>query len=728
LRQGVGGLLTLALVLAPAHVHAQSREAEPALEDLIPDSAIDNPEAWAGQTTAGQQAQAPLAADNLDPSAPLAPLPEMELAWPGATERPAVEPLSPDPDIEQARKEVESDLAALGVPAAGEAPRFADAEVHRVSKDVELAFAPGVDFPARDEFEDRFALLSTLKRLDNDDKDNLAQVSRRARSDRDLLQQMLRVYGYYDAEVYQSLKGEAAREDGTAPPADLKELVVRFDVVPGPRYTYGAVTLGDLMATGPDYPALRAAFEIAEGQGISSDDIVRERVDLTAALGETGYAFAKVGDPELLIDHARRQGDLDVPVSNGGKYKFGEIVSSLPRFLSSRHLAQIARFDPGETYKLSLVDDLRRAILATGLVSTVSVTPRETVPPSPGQPGTVAMDVALTKAPLRTIAGLAGFSSGEGLRVEASWEHRNLFPPEGMLRVRAVAGTREQLAGVTFRRNNFTGRDKVLSLDLYAQTVDRDAFNARTASLLASFERQSTIIYQKDFVWSVGLEAVATSEREGSVDGVRPPRRTFFIGALPVRAGIDESDNLLDPTRGFRASLRVSPELSVQNGKRSTYVNAQADASYYQPVGDRVVLAARARLGTITGAGIDDIAPSRRFYAGGGGSVRGYGYQQIGPRNAADQPSGGRSLSELSVEARVKTGLFGGALSVVPFVDAGAVDETSTPRLSDLRFGAGIGVRYHTNFGPLRVDIGTPLNRRKGDSPIGVYVALGQAF
>jgi translocation and assembly module TamA len=423
-----------------------------------------------------------------------------------------------------------------------------------------------------------------------------------------------------------------------------------------------------------------------------------------------------------------------VPVATGGKYAFGEVVSALPKFLSSRHLAAIARFDPGDIYQRSKVDDLRRAILATGLVSSVTVTARETEAPAPSgsggvDPGTVAMDVTMTKAPLRTIAGLAGYSSGEGFRVEGSWEHRNLFPPEGMLRVRGVAGTQEQLAGVTFRRNNVWGRDRTLSLDLYAQTVDRKAYDARTVSFLAFFERQSTLLYQKRWTYGIGLEAVATGEREGSVDGIQGPRTTFFIGALPARVGYDASNDLLDPTRGFRLGLRVSPEYSVINkGASGTYIKAQADASYYQPVSERIVLAARARLGTITGAEIGQIAPSRRFYAGGGGSVRGYGYQRIGPRNRLGDPTGGRSLSELSVEARVRTGLLGGNVAVVPFVDAGAVDETTTPTLSDLRLGAGVGLRYYTNFGPLRIDVGTPLNPREGDSRIGVYVALGQAF
>jgi translocation and assembly module TamA len=138
-----------------------------------------------------------------------------------------------------------------------------------------------------------------------------------------------------------------------------------------------------------------------------------------------------------------------------------------------------------------------------------------------------------------------------------------------------------------------------------------------------------------------------------------------------------------------------------------------------------VTLAGRVRLGTIFGASRDRIAPSRRFYAGGGGSVRGYGFQRLGPRDPVfDDPIGGRSLTEIAVEARVRWGNWG----LVPFLDAGNIYTSPLPRLDDLRVGAGLGVRYHTRFGPIRVDLGTPLNPRSGDDRVAVYVSLGQAF
>lgn len=726
-------IAALLLLGGPVQAVAQSLQADQDLEALIPDSAVQNPDTWAVDTDAARTGAPPaMLVDEIEADTAMPDIPGMTIAWPDGSELPTIEPLSSDPDIDVAEASTEAAVDALPGQEetdSGVGAKLADADIERVGKQVELAFPRGADaIPDHGAIAERFAGLSALKSFD-DDEDNLAQIVRRARTDRELLVNILRIHGYYDAQVYQSLGGFSAPADGEAAgPIDVEKVVVRFDLQPGPQYRFGAIGFGDLAATGNDFQSLRGAFELNSGDAINSDRIVAERLNLQGALGETGYAFAKVGEPDLLIDHERREGDLTVPVTPGGVYSFGRIVSSREKFLSSRHLDRIARFDGGDLYKRSEVDDLRQAILATGLVSSVTVETREVTKPVAGTPGTVDVDVTLTPAPLRTIAGLIGYSSGEGFRVEASWEHRNLFPPEGMLRVRGVAGTQEQLAGVTFRRNNFIKRDLILNADLYARNQVSDAFQARTVSLTAGLERQTTLLFQKPWIFAGGIEILATSERDASAIRANEPRTTYFIGALPLRGAYDGSDSLLDPTRGFRIGLRASPEISVQNGQKSTYGKVQFDASYYQRAGESVVVAGRVRLGTIMGTAIDNIAPSRRFYAGGGGSVRGYGFQQIGPRDALNEPSGGRALTEFSLEARVKTGLMGGAVSVVPFVDAGAVDTTTTPRFQDLKIGVGVGIRYQTNFGPIRIDLGTPLNPSPGDSRIGVYVALGQAF
>jgi translocation and assembly module TamA len=340
---------------------------------------------------------------------------------------------------------------------------------------------------------------------------------------------------------------------------------------------------------------------------------------------------------------------------------------------------------------------------------------------------TVNVAVKLEPAPSHTIAGELGYGTGQGARIEASWTDRNFFNPEGALTLRGVLGTNEQLAGVSFRRNNFLRRDQVLNLSASASHQKFDAYEARTVQLAGNIERQSNFIWQKKWTWTYGAELLATDEQGVFDTSGEKATRTFLIAALPVGLGYDGSDSLLDPTRGFRLSGRVSPELSAHGGSL-TYARAQIDASAYHPVSDRVVVAGRVRLGTIIGAGVFDIAPSRRFYSGGGGSVRGYGYQQLGPKDMDGDPIGGRGLAEFGLETRIRLAQFGGNFGVVPFFDGGSLTEKALPDFKDWRFAVGLGARYYSSFGPIRIDVGFPLNRQKGDGPLAVTVSLGQAF
>ncbi|MBD3775408.1 MAG: BamA/TamA family outer membrane protein, partial [Rhodobacteraceae bacterium] len=672
------------------------------------------PEAWAQDQqgeTGEAQPETDVPATEVDVDAPLEAMPDLSVEWPDTLDLPPLEPLTPDPDVQLAQ---DDDTVE---------PLLADARVERLGGGLELAFPQAEEsFPMRSEFVSRFAQLSTLHQLGSAG-DNIAVLAARARRDEALLGTMLRIYGYYDAQVIRSV--------GAIEPGETLadgEASVRFDIVPGPRYRFGAIDLGDLMQA-PDATALRGAFEIQPGDPLSSDKIVEEQYDLDEALGENGYVFAKIGRPSLLVDHDREEGDLTLPVTHGGKYVIAGVNSSLPDFLSSRHLQTIARFHPGDVYRRSLEFDLRRAIVATGLVSSVTITPREVAAPTADQPGSVMMDIELVKAPLRTISGAIGYGSEEGFRVEGAWEHRNLFPDEGSLRVHAILGTQEQLGGVTVRKNNFRGRDQILTLETYVGNTTTDSVEARTVTLRGTFERRSNLLFQKPFSWQVGTELLYSDERNRVIGGIPRPRETYLIADVFGRATIDTTDSLLDPTSGFRLTGFLAPEVSRNGGAESFYLRNQADASYYRSVGGRAVLAGRVRFASIQGAPLADIAPSRRLYAGGGSSVRGYGYQAVGPRNDFGEPTGGLSLVEASVEARINTGWFDGALQIVPFADAGSVSLGATPDLQYVSYGVGVGIRYKTGFGPIRVDVGVPLNRNPMfDSPVAVYVSLGQAF
>lgn len=674
---------------------------------------------------------------DIDPAAPLPALPgddnmgDWVVDWPDfSTPLAPLEPLAdalvvegedPDPFAEaNAEPDGDGTLVAEG---SGSAPAEIEvAEALRYS----VTLRPfGVI--ADERFHQRFDGLSVLRASD-DDPANGAQVNRRVREDSDLLDRMLRNEGYYDATVTSDIRSLEGR------------LEVEFGVEAGPRYTYDAVNLRGLAAAGPEEAARLAPFyardsttpepdgtvrpgtPLAPGDFIVADDIIDAQGHLQFAMRETGYPFGAVGQELVTIDHDIRQGTLDQAVTPGARLRFGSIVANDGGLLGARHIQRIARFRPGDYYRYSDTDDLRRALIATGLVASVDIRP---VANPDGQ--VVDMAVDLTPAPPRTVAGQLGFSSGQGFRAEVSWEHRNLFPPEGALILRGIAGTREQLGSVTVRRNNFITRDRVLTVQALASNIDSDAFDARTIHLSGRLERATTLIFQKRWSWAFGAEILGTDELAFVPAANADIRRRYLIAGAFGLVSYDRSNNLLDPTRGFRLTARVAPEVSLNNGTR-TYIRGQFDATGYLPVSDRVVLAGRARIGTIVGAERDDIAPSRRYYAGGGGSVRGYGYQRIGPRSADNDPVGGTGLFEVAAEARIK--LFGD-FSIVPFIDAGNVYDTSFPDITDvgdLQFGAGIGVRYATNFGPIRVDVGTPINPRPGDSRIGVYVSLGQAF
>jgi translocation and assembly module TamA len=610
----------------------------------------------------------------LDPSAPLDPLPDLGVDWPGM-------------------QESEGGIA--------EVPTIADAAAER-SYQVSLTGLEGAGSAA---LLEQFNSLSVLEANRNDPA-NAAQIDRRAREDAELLAGLLRAAGYYDAAVEPRVESAAGA------------VRVLLEAQPGPLYTYAEVRLPGLETAG-DAAALRQAFAVDPGEPVDAAAAAAGEAALRVELGRRGYAFADVGALDVEVDHASRTATLTLPVNPNGSRRFGRVLVEGAPLFSAAHIETVARFDPGEPFTAPRLEDLRRALVATGLVSAVEIRPV-------ARDGTDVVDiaVALQPAPLRTIAGEAGYGTGEGARVEVSWEHRNLLPPEGAVRFRGVLGTQEQLVGATLRRNNFGRRDRVLTGNILASHIDRPGFEATSFLLGLGLERQSNIIWQKKWTWSIGADLIASDERDVDVDSGMTRSRTFFIGALPATLSYDGSNDLLDPTEGFRLSGRFSPEASLQGGAFG-YARAQIDGSFYQPLSDTVVLAGRARLGTIFGASRDRIAPSRRFYSGGGGSVRGYGYQRLGPRDPVfDDPIGGRSLAEFALEARVRVGDFG----IVPFLDAGNIYTSPLPGIDDLRFGAGLGVRYHTRFGPIRVDVGTPLSRRSGDPRVAVYVSLGQAF
>ena len=577
-----------------------------------------------------------------------------------------------------------------------------------VTKDAD---AVAVEAAAWRDVRARFNSLSALK--DGGGRaDSRAEVAQRARADRQLLLDILNGQGFFDAEV--RLKSEVSATDAGA-------LNVVLTVVSGRLYHLGQIAFTAPAVQPTDL--ISGSFAPRMGDAIVADVIMAAEANISVKLPQSGYPFATIGQRDILLDSETGVGDYTLPVDTGARSYFGQLRTEGTPVFDAEHVAILRRFKMGDLYDSRKVDDLRAALITTGLLSTVSV---EAVPGEGLAPdGTPYADLLVRQeaAPPRTLAASAGYGTGQGLRAEGSWIHRNLFPPEGSLKVTGLLGTQEQAASVAFARGNAGRRDRNLEIALSALHSKYDAFEAYTGRLAGTMAFVSTPIWQKKLTWSIGAEILATYEDAFDVARGARDRRLYYIAALPGQLGLDRTNDLLDPVRGYRVNVRVSPEASLGTGKRA-YVRVVLDGSYYYPVNDNIVVATRARIATISGISRDNLAPSRRFYGGGGGSVRGFGYQQLGPKDPNNDPIGGRSLNEFALEGRYRFGNFG----VAGFVDVGQAYESSIPKFNDWRVGVGVGGRFYTSFGPVRLDLATPLNRRPGESRFNVYVSIGQAF
>jgi len=719
-----------ALVLAsPVSARALSTRASTAAPAPAPPPVPSPP---ASDTSIVPDSQFQKALPPLDPDLgkPLEPLPSLPAPAPGSTGSPPVPPVTPagtfPPVAEPADPALSEPLTPLDqFQLATPAP---DAKAGPDTPAPTIRYSLAVDGLKAIGLEGRFRSLSALE--DGDGKaSNAAMVSARTKEDELLAVRLLRSEGYYDGTVSSSI-AQVPTAPGT--------LAVTLTMVPGHRYDFGQIRI-----QGPDtVPAglAREALKLKSGDPIVAAAVEAAEANVRLRLPQQGYPFVDVGQRDVLLDPETHVGDYTLPLDPGPRSTFAGFTTDGKLAFDAHHVGVLARFKRGELYDSRKVDDLREAMVATGLFRTVAARPERTGETAPDGTEYVNIRVHQVAGPPRTLSGTAGYNTGQGFRAEATWEHRNLFPPEGALRVTGILGTQEQSLVVQFQRNNAGQRDRTLLVQAEAGRQDYAAYHGYIARLYGLVSRISTPIWQKRWTYAYGGELVASNEDEKRF----PPislKTAHFIAGLIGQIGYDTSNSLLDPTKGFRLGLRTNPEVSLREPTKP-YIRNIADGSVYYPATDSLTIAARARVGSIFGASLSDLPPSRRIYGGGGGSVRGFGYQQLGPKAEIPNPkfdptdpkekdpatilvpTGGRSQVEFSLESRYRFGNYG----VVAFVDAGQVYESQFPKLSGLRYGAGIGGRFYTNFGPLRADVAVPIGRKKGESRFAVYVSIGQAF
>lgn len=555
---------------------------------------------------------------------------------------------------------------------------------------------------------------SSLFRLREEPPPSPIGLERRADADRERMAAAMRSFGYYENRIDIDI-------DAAASPAQ-----VDVAVTPGPLYR-----IDEVEATGPEgepVPGLevdRRELGLERGKPARARAVVDAEARLTAQLARVGYAFAKVADRRVVVDRADKTMDVTYRVDRGPAVRFGatriEGLKDVDEIVVRRRIP----WREGEPYDARLLEKARKDMSELGPFGGVRVQLAE----APGPEGVTPVTVTVDERPPRVVGFGFEYSSIDGLGANARWAHRNLFGGAESLEVRAewsrigaqvAAGEADESdfgLGVSFQKPDFLMRDQALLLDFDILREAPEAYVRDAVVLTGALRYEIT----DEITLGYGLLAEQSRVREAE-------RRTVStLLGVPLTFAWDGSNDLLNPTRGFRLGLEATPFTQIGGAGSDFLVGRWSTTGYHDMAADgNYVLAGRVVLGAIGGARVEDIPAHRRFYAGGGGSVRGYGYQKVGPRDPFGDPQGGLSLFEASLELRVKVTE---SVGVVPFLDAGNVYGTALPQFGeDLKYAAGLGLRYYTGFGPLRADVAVPLNREPGDDTWAFYLSIGQSF
>jgi translocation and assembly module TamA len=538
-----------------------------------------------------------------------------------------------------------------------------------------------------------------------------AEARRRARQAGEDAIAVLRAEGYYAYTV------EPDVMDGEPPRAVVK-------INPGPVFLLADPRI-DWSGTPPDEGTRQraaAAMRLTEGEPGRSADVVGAEGRVVAQVAKLGYADAAAEPREVIVDHADHTVRPSFKIAAGELVHLDGIQVVTKGRTNPAWVGRLAPWASGDVYDPEDVAELERRLRDTSVYDSISVS--LSGPDKATAEGYRPVVVTLADRKARTIELSAGYSNTEGAGVDARWIRYNRLKRADTTTYALRFAKLEQRLGAEISLPHWRRPQQTLKLNSAVFRNDTDAYNETGATVGVDLtKRRQTTAYR---TFGVSLDLSQTKEqvnRDGSVAG-----RKLNLATLAGLAAYawDFSDNILDPKRGWRLEARGEPTYVVGD-TTVPYLKLTTQGSAYIPFGREAstVLAGRLKLGAIVGGGVLDVPASRRFFAGGGGSVRGYAYQAIGPRLADNTPQGGISLVETSLELRQKiTSKWSG----VAFIDTGAIGTHNTPQREDFRAGAGLGIRYDLGFGPIRADVAVPMGRRKGDPAFQVYLSIGQSF
>ncbi|HUZ63280.1 MAG TPA: BamA/TamA family outer membrane protein [Acetobacteraceae bacterium] len=541
----------------------------------------------------------------------------------------------------------------------------------------------------------------------------------RARADAARFVIALQSFGYDAGTAAISIAGRAIEDPALPAALDATPIGTAVPVVvqvhKGVLFHLGRVEL-----SGSVPAKARAALELAPGAPAVAADVLAARQRVLAALRAEGYALAKVSEPVATERAGAPLLDVAFTVSTGPRVDLGPVTFRGLGRVNPGFAHRVVTIHRGERFDPKKIAASRDALLSTGVFSAVRVQPAGALDAA----GQLPILIETTERPRHAVSVGAAYSTDLGASVNASWTDRNVFGNAEKLTLSAEATELGGNAarqpgyniGADFTKPDLYRRDQSLILSAHALREYLDAYDRTAYIASATISRRLT----PHLSASVGLSFLR--ERVTQVGMTND----YNLLGVPLGLKYDTTNSLFDPTRGVRAAVTITPTVPV-GGRSDTFLIGLASGSTYLDLEGkgRGVLALRALVGTIQGASALQVPPDQRFYAGGSATVRGFRYQSIGPQLALNIPEGGTSLDAASIEFRQR---IGASYGVVGFVDAGQVGTTGAPFTGAVRIGAGLGFRYYTSIGPIRLDVAVPVNRQRGGDVVELYIGIGQAF
>ncbi len=544
------------------------------------------------------------------------------------------------------------------------------------------------------------------------------EARRRARSAADDAIAALRTQGYYGYQVEPDVV-DPDEDDGGQPPSAVVK------VTPGPRFRFagaGVAWVGD-EPTPEVAIAAEQAMALRRGAPGRAADVLSAEGRILAALQKRGYADAAPAPREVIVDHADNTVRPTFRMAAGDLIHMDGLIFGETGRTDQDWLRRLAPWKEGEVYDPEDMAELERRLLDTGVYDSVSVSlePKDKADAQGRRP----VLVSVVDRPRRTLEASAGYSTSEGAGLDLRRTRYNRFGRADTTTYSLRLAELEQRLEGKVALPHWRRPQQTLTMGAGVYNEQTDAYDATGVQANADITRR----WRKTSYVTLGVSLDASSSaQKQKIDNttIRGERSNILTAAVLGAFALDRSDDPLNPTKGWRVEARAEPTGTLGDSE-AAYLRVQTQGSIYLSLDEeaKTVLAGRLKAGAILGATLEQVAAPRRFYSGGGGSVRGYAWQAVGPRLFDNTPQGGMSLLEGSFEVRRKiTERWGG----VAFVDVGGIGDQTFPSGDDFSVGAGFGVRYDLGFGPIRADIAFPLNKREGDANFQLYISIGQSF